>query len=114
MMHTKEPWVVEEIPHNNIVCIVPHEDDDWETRYVTSLYHRATTDEDAQRIVACVNACAGIANPEGIPDVVRALKLVRDGARFDLEQGGPNIGLESIVRIANNVLAKLDKLEDDA
>ncbi len=39
------------------------------------------TDEDAERIVACWNACAGI-NPKAVPDLLEACKV--QGGAIDL------------------------------
>ena len=39
-------------------------------------------EEDGPRIVDCVNGCAGIPNPEGIGELVKAFKAARDW-RFD-------------------------------
>ena len=37
---------------------------------------RESTEANAARIVACVNACAGL-NPEAVPGLVKALKRIR-------------------------------------
>lgn len=48
------------------------DDDINEPLHVGYMYN----EEHAERIVACVNACAGIANPAAVPEVVEALRAV--------------------------------------
>jgi hypothetical protein len=53
--HTKEPWAI----HNskNLIAIL-----DYEGKHLAELWQRKEYDSvaNARRIVACVNACAGI------------------------------------------------------
>ena len=68
--HTPTPWVVR---GSRI-----YDANDEETAVATraSPRNRAHTKETANRIVACVNACAGI-NPEAVKDLVKTLEAAR-------------------------------------
>lgn len=69
MRHTKEPWVYKSgaiVTENG----APIAQMDLETDEIEP----AEQYTNANRIVACVNACAGI-NPEAIPDLLLALEL---------------------------------------
>lgn len=69
--HTPEPWelgeVGDKIRHfcpakdgtSILTVALEYDNDDWEPTYFGAVYSR----EDARRIVACVNACAGMADP---------------------------------------------------
>ena len=78
MTHTPEPWVVRgryAQPLNaRLVCVVPHDDDPDKDRFIWAHAHRESTEDDANRIVACVNACEGI-NPEAVQAAVEACEL---------------------------------------
>ncbi len=62
-MHTKEPWCVKK---NRLdVTIVEGDDPDIQCPYVEIVEFSSNDEidtEHAERIVACVNACAGISN----------------------------------------------------
>lgn len=96
--HTPEPWVLEIGEHacfhkGNRVSIVkiydpPHElslgDDEAGIETVAEVWPTAGDSdiEDGKRIVACVNACQGIPDPETtVPELVVALKNMTASAR---------------------------------
>lgn len=60
--HTPEPWLVSMRPGASIV-VQTLLNDYYPVAFVQNPYGTSGTD-NAERIVACVNACAGIANPE--------------------------------------------------
>ena len=78
--HTPEPWRSAHAFLASKDCVLAGG-----PTYVEGLVNVATglTPEDANRIVACVNACAGI-NPEAVPELVRAAQAVQRWA----EAGG--------------------------
>lgn len=51
-----------------------------------------TLEADAARIVACVNACAGIADPAAIPNALEALRRVDASGWLDSVPCGPLAG----------------------
>ncbi len=69
--YTPEPWelgeVGDKIRHlcpakdgtSILTVALEYDNDDWEPTYFGAVYRR----EDARRIVACVNACAGMDDP---------------------------------------------------
>ena len=60
MSHTKEPWeAFTECPGECCWLIRTVEDEEGRSELITS---PETSEEDARRIVACVNACAGLSN----------------------------------------------------
>jgi len=81
--HTPEPW------YDNRHAI-------WSTVGGSPLAQTTST-KDSARIVACVNALAGL-NPEAIADVVHALEMITD-------PDGP--GYAKCERFARAALAKL-------
>lgn len=76
MKHTPEPWKVGNDTHNFI--------DD-----IRGYVGGCSLPEDVKRVIACVNACAGI-NPEALQEFIAAAKKLRekpitgDVRRFDL------------------------------
>lgn len=65
MSHTTEPWIVE-----------TGYDGGKQKLFVTTQYNdgfRPWTDEDAKRIVECVNGCKGIKNPAAIGQLLAAV-----------------------------------------
>lgn len=93
--HTPEPWIVEEADNggerHNIYSDNPAHDgayiaavwsdesatgndgaDEDTPQYVTD----AEADANAKRIVACVNGCAGIADPSAVGDMLEALRAI--------------------------------------
>lgn len=63
-------------------------------------------DENARRICACVNACAGLADPSAVFDVLEALEMIvnsENGAT--LADGGSILG-EGLAELARQAIAK--------
>lgn len=79
MNHTPEPWKLV-ISDGENLCI--RQDTSYGFRRVAIASKNAATgwtqedEANAQRIVACVNACAGIKNPEAIPDLIASFKEI--------------------------------------
>ena len=91
MKHTQEPWALETVDTSIGICHkigpFPSKGVHGETHAcvyndnvrVSDPGHSWIGDElyaNAQRIVTCVNALAGIQNPAAIPEVVEALKAI--------------------------------------
>lgn len=87
-MHTKEPWRVYEIDYKSHQFYIRGSQENGEpmTFGLGAVAHMPRsrllpTEENARRIVACVNACAGFANPEkDIPAIETASKMHFDQA----------------------------------
>lgn len=60
--------------------------------------------EDAQRAVACVNACEGIADPSVVPEILAQLKVLRDKL---IQYAGPENGLYEVTE-ANAIIARAE------
>ncbi|MBL7942473.1 MAG: hypothetical protein JNM00_06890 [Flavobacteriales bacterium] len=74
--HTPEPWIVKAGPHENEHIIIAGNSQPGEKRIAEGLMRGETYGKaDADRIVACVNAMAGIDNPETFMQVVKQLRL---------------------------------------
>lgn len=74
LKHTPEPWAYQKVKqHFDITYTNPQWDD---TSLATTFYagNEQQEEANANRIVQCVNACAGIPGPEAIPEVIAALK----------------------------------------
>lgn len=111
-----EPWIVEEVEHH--LCVTPQGrmDDLWFFEGVTRNKFAAFSDTDyahAQRIVACVNACAGL---DSLPDDVEVGALTRavEALEMALEawdhDGEPNaVGYEAAMRSARAALRVLGR-----
>jgi hypothetical protein len=78
--HTPEPWAVEKATHSHefgtdfIECILVNSARQEIARTSTRIVCNDST-PNAERIVACVNACAGL-NPEAIQELIAALDAV--------------------------------------
>lgn len=88
--HTKEPW-----------------DGDYAAIFVSDVDIAMCVDHDvgrevsianARRIVACVNACAGIADPSAIPDAIHALQKLVEWACEHVRKGDDWHMIEQIER----------------
>ena len=66
--HTPEPWTCRKNTHDN---------GEWVIQKKPLPVADVECEADARRIVACVNACAGI-NPEAVPDLIKACQDVED------------------------------------
>lgn len=79
--HTPEPWVATRQP-NGSVCIherglMPHA-----TVYGRADLSSGKIESDSARIVACVNACAGI-NPEAVPGLLAVCREIAEHGTDD-------------------------------
>lgn len=66
---------------------------------------------NAKRIVTCVNACAGIANPEALPDIVETLRVALKDASQIPEHASSRVlndALNELICQARDALAKLE------
>ena len=82
-MHNKEPWVIHKEP-DSVECAVADEGS-WFVAICcdAALRGESNADDNARRIVACVNACAGIPTElleagNGVADAVRHFQIQRD------------------------------------
>jgi hypothetical protein len=96
--HTPEPW-----PTPVRFDIIGPADDDCSNYWEIGDFGMLEREEDADRIVACVNGCAGI-NPEAVPEFVHLARLVASLNENHLEIGAGRM-LE-MVTVARNALAK--------
>lgn len=111
MKHTKEPWRVTTttIANGDLPCIADEHD-----LLVAEMQDDGHTldecESNADRIVDCVNACAGI-NPSAIPDVVAALRLLTEE---HIERGYSDLPLGAAYQshAINRAVAALVALED--
>ena len=100
--HTKEPWVTGKWGDGSsgyglTNVIAP----DSEVIIATDVI-----EGEATRIIACVNACAGI-NPEAVPDMVEALKTARTALSENPFQGVPNtVSMDEAVATIDAALKK--------
>lgn len=86
MKHTKEPWAITKASWQTSLIVAPH--NGWtvaelsiEDNEDTAEADGAIRDANAARIVACVNACAGI-NPEVVPEMVVLLEKLQSEIGF--------------------------------
>lgn len=77
--HTPEPWSVV-TPHPGQFAIVPENRQKHATTHTLAYIRdfQSNDEANAARIVACVNACEGIADPGAVPDLLEALKSALD------------------------------------
>jgi hypothetical protein len=80
MEHTKEPWFVEVVTKPNGDKAIGIYTDEFDVVNVT-LRKVIRKIEDAERIVACVNACAGYDNPEMMRLKAEAYDMLTDKMR---------------------------------
>lgn len=115
--HTPEPWTTE--ANNGIYLTLPNGDTHlfpiiWSKKAGMDVAYIVPMDDtkhdDANRIVACVNALAGL-NPEAVPDVVAALRDMLDGYERLLAQSvlDVNPGANRYSIAARAALAKLEE-----
>jgi len=71
--HTKEPWLVYSRPEEYVIANNEVDDD---YRVIALMRPRHSNEiANAARIVACVNACAGL-NPEAVPASVSIVRSI--------------------------------------
>ncbi len=102
--HTQEPWTVGQRPNTRDIFARGMLFSGMKTRPL----HEA--EADAERAVACVNACAGIPDPETtIPELVDALRECLEQHKGVYRYGlAPRSALSTIYEKARAVLAKLE------
>lgn len=78
MSHTKEPWI-------DGVDGYAHSDSDGKIHRVVVFEICSGNREDKPRILACVNALAGIKNPAAVKDVIEATRrILKDGCASNI------------------------------
>lgn len=84
--HTPTPWSVvidtDSDGHPTGFARVFPQDAHWSDEYFNV--------EDAERIVACVNACEGLADPSVVPELLAALKDVVNQNKAFVQMLAPN------------------------
>lgn len=74
--HTPEPWEARKDPQRWIVKAIYGSFGMDDSQLIPARMGAGVREEaNAERIVACVNACAGL-NPEAVPEMVKALEAV--------------------------------------
>lgn len=61
--------------------------------------------KDLDRIVACVNACKGLADPSVVPELLNTLEMIRDADNDCQKDGLPTMPAPARQRI-DSVIAK--------
>lgn len=113
--HTPEPWSVsaEEYDAESGVISIPE---------IGRLLHETNADwspaEDwgidkanAERIVACVNACAGIANPEAISEMLCEVKVLLMDLEFIRANGMSQMAWNAATANALNIADTIKLME---
>lgn len=92
--HTKEPWAV-----------APSNDGGQHIGNVDGMVVIYQNRKNMDRIVACVNACAGI-NPEAVPEMLEALRGILDGIVATNKRNGIEEPFGECIDAARAALAK--------
>lgn len=104
MHHTLEPWNVSPTPLGNIRIADSSENT---IALITSGAGKRKRGANAKRIVACVNACAGIEDPEAtLKDVVSSIKILKVARERELAFRY-NIGVAMELSILSEALQRL-------
>ena len=129
MKHTQEPWTIDQYGHifgpyvpmsdaEKKEAGMPSGIDVKRQPHIASVQGKDSKAGDGNRIVDCVNSCAGIENPAAIPDVVEALKELLYTAENADETGYVTdhgfIDMDALFLKARTALAKLEGGSDDA
>lgn len=91
--HTPEPWIAERYREDMDgltdcgIVSTPRPGHGYSVFRAPRYAKRQQWEADSARAVACVNACEGI-NPEAVPELLRALKGLRDQQFRMIEAGG--------------------------
>jgi len=90
----------------------------WADVALEDSHYDITAEANARRIVSCVNACAGIADPEAtVPELVEALEsmisMCNSLATDVFGQRLPNVQEPSVLTKARAVLAKVEKVKGE-
>lgn len=112
--HTPEPWVATRQPNGSVWIhergLMPHA-----TVYGRADLSSGKIESDSARIVACVNACAGI-NPDAVPGLLAACKALI-GFVGSVRPGGPVLAGEAemvsdaLIAIARAALIAIARAE---
>lgn len=120
--HTPTPWHVSPCPNTHganinivgpgafIIATIEYDEQiqDVDEPDAESVVRYPCDEENARRIVECVNACDAIENPgEAIPAMIKALQAARAWANQYLELKGHGPAVESITRTIDAALAKV-------
>lgn len=110
--HTAEPWRAGK-DGQSIICDTKigkwREDNEHLAHYGGYVVAETVTPSNRDRIIACVNPCAGI-NPEAVPDLLSALRrLVSDVKQLE---GYWTEGTGNLISDAEAALAKAKPLVD--
>lgn len=103
-----EPWEVHNTPLKQALGIYQAWDGAQRRRVATC----GSNDDDATRIVACVNACQGIKNPGSIGEALKALERIRGcEVRSDRRHSGM-VDADVVTDLQRTARAALAKLEE--
>lgn len=97
--HTPAPWTVEDGSSSGHCCFT-HSIQGTDGRPVAEVIRQYEVEEDEQnkanasRIVECVNACEGLADPSAVPELLEALEDLLAGWELMISQYGYNPGVE--------------------
>ena len=80
MKHTPEPWRVDQRDKSWVIC-----DENHSLTMISDDIFGAIDEANAARIVACVNACAGISN-EQLEDVGNICRLVTEALQAEAQR----------------------------
>jgi hypothetical protein len=105
--HTPEPW-----GDLDGVIVPPYATDDGQA-WIADTRSAPNARRNAARIVACVNACAGI-NPEAVPDLLRVLTRLAEKVRRanSIQHSGTKIDPEDwseLYQLQNEAFAVIEK-----
>ena len=107
MKHTKEPWAIDQYGHiygpytpmsdaQKKDAGVPVGIGAKRQPHIAAVHGKDAMAGDGNRIVTCVNACAGIPNPAAIPDVVDALREITEECPQGVDPATvPQAGIEA-------------------
>lgn len=100
LAHTPEPWGISAGCDGRAVIGTFDDTERGPATDVGEVYEEA----NAERIVACVNGCAGIADPSAVGDVLEAMKALRT----QLYQHDYDIDDQRVLALAEAALAKAE------
>lgn len=83
-------------------CAIIHWDGFKQKYWSSANGNQRQIEANAARIVACVNACEGLADPSVVPELVKALEIALD----QLEGRTLKYGKQQAINVANAAIAK--------
>ncbi len=106
--HTAEPWKVCEPmePPSEMIGPVNRGDGPWIVARTVGGNDKA----NAERIVACVNGCAGI-NPEAVPELLKTLRSIRDALAEYQTEDADCLTVERVANLLSTSGLTLAKVE---